>query len=127
VLACLGVATAVTLVPRAIDGYAALEWTRYHAGRMAGARRSAAEAGRVGRWASRAVDRLAPSPWAAEAAELARGVARDADPPRAARAALTPVVATLELVCRSRLRGFGLGPALEEARRQQRALAEGPR
>jgi hypothetical protein len=80
----------------------------------------------VGRWASRAIDRLAPSPWAVEAAELALGVARDADTPRAARAALTPVAATLELVRRSRVRGLGLGPALEEARRQQRALAEGP-
>jgi hypothetical protein len=120
----LVIAALAVVGPRTMDGLAALEWTRYHAGRVASARRPLDEATRLGRWASRAVERLAPLPWAAEAARLALDAA-PADR-RSARAALDPLAAALERVSRGWVRGLGLGGILEEARRRQQALAAEP-
>jgi hypothetical protein len=127
-LALLLLAATGLLGPRLMDGFAALEWARYHAGRVASARHPVDEAGRLGRWAARAVDRLAPLPGAREAAELALGVARGAqDDPRLRRAALTPLAATLDAVRRSWLRGLGLAEAYEEAQRlEQHAQGGAP-
>lgn len=66
----------LVVVPRVIDGRAALEWTRHLVGRgEAGPK--AAPARQAARWAVRALERSAPLPYGGQAARLALDAGRD--------------------------------------------------
>jgi hypothetical protein len=107
------------VVPRAMDGYSALQWTRFHAARVGSGSRTAADhARRAGESAARAVDLTAPFPWAAEAARLAldSGRAIQASNPAVAATLFAGVRAALDRATASPLRGFGMWKAADEAR-----------
>lgn len=75
-LVLTAVLAAAALGPRWVDARTALEWTRYQAAGPPQAR--PLERGRqTGRWAARAVERLAPLPPAPEAVRLALAVGRE--------------------------------------------------
>ena len=117
----------LAFAPRVVEGYLALQWTRHLVARNAAAPRIA-DARLVGRWASRAVDGLAPLPQAWEAARLALDFARrlrlkDA---AAARALVTPVREALERAEGSLVRGHGLGTLREEAWQVENSLLLDP-
>ena len=117
---------AALVVPRWIDGQAALEWTRYHAqvasvAQGRGARRAAEQTGHA---AARAIERAAPLPLARQAARLALDVGRGLEPtdPQAASAIYGEVEAALRRVSGSPIRGWGLDKLWAEAREQAEAL-----
>jgi hypothetical protein len=116
VRACALVGLAV-VVPRMVDGYSALLWTRFHAERL-GAPRPVEHARRAGRFAARTVELTAPFPWAAEAAQVALSAARaHEEANRTAAAALVAELRpALERVSASRVRGLGLAQVTAEAR-----------
>jgi hypothetical protein len=95
--------------PRAVEGYTALQWTRYHAAGPADAK-LAERARQTGRWAGRTVERLAPLPPALEATRLALDLARDlaSEHPDEARALCDELGPVLTRVRASRVRGFGI-------------------
>jgi hypothetical protein len=103
--------------PRLVTGGAALEWTRYHARRVGGPGSDPIHLREGGRWAAQVIDTLAPLPGAAEAAGLAVGLGRTADPRQreAALALCTEVRGALDRMV-GRWRGLGLGGVREEAR-----------
>ena len=102
-------------VPRLVDGYLALQWTRHFAARNDQEPR-ALDARPAGRWTARAVDGLAPLPQAWEAARLAMGFARrlQVKDAAAARALLAPVREAVERAEASWWRHFGAGELREE-------------
>jgi hypothetical protein len=111
------------VVPRAIDGYSALQWTRFHAARVgagvgAGSRAAGDHARRAGEAAARAVNLTAPFPWAGEAARLALDSGRAIQPsnPAVAAALFADVRGALDRATASPLRGLGLWKMAEEAR-----------
>jgi hypothetical protein len=116
------VAAGLAFGPRALDGHAAVAWTRHLSLRNQDTPR-ALDARAAGRWAARAIDALAPLPGAGEAARLALDYGRRLAPrdPAAARALATPVREALDRAVSSRLRGLGLGGLAEEARRLEAA------
>jgi hypothetical protein len=117
------------LGPRVVDGYAALQWTAYHAASGPGSARPEEHARAAGRWASRALDRAAPLPYASDAARLALGLGRSLEPSRraAALALYSEVRASLDRARASPWRGIGLARLLAEARElEERARAAQP-
>ena len=104
----------MALGPRAVDGHAALQWTRFHA-----AAAGTAHAQEAARWAVRAASNLAPLPQAEEAVALALEAAARAraTDPRAARVACEELGSGLEPLAAS-WRGKALQAPLEEARRR---------
>jgi hypothetical protein len=126
---CVALVVACILTPRLVEGYAALQATRFHARRMGGAR-VGEHARRAGRAASRVIDLVAPLPWSREAARLALDAAASLEPRNrpSAIAAYDDVQAALERVAASPLRGAGLGALADEARARRdeaRAAAAG--
>jgi hypothetical protein len=105
------------VVPRMVDGYSALLWTRFHSARL-GVPRPVEHARRAGKFAARTVELTAPFPWAAEAAQVALGAGRaHEETNRAAAAALVAELRpVLERVSASPVRGLGLAQAAAEAR-----------
>jgi hypothetical protein len=110
-------AVAAVGVPRLVDAWRALEWTRFHCARVAGPR-PGEQARRAGRAAARVVDLAAPLPWAREAARLALDAAGRLEGPNrpSALAAYEEVEAALDRARSSVVRGLGLGALAEEAR-----------
>lgn len=123
VVLCIGLAAA----PRIIQGYLALQWTRYLVARNETTPR-ALEARTTGRWAARAVDGLRPLPQAWEAARLALAFARRLRPKDAAatRALVTPVREALERAESSWLGAYGVGTLREEAWQVENTLLADP-
>jgi hypothetical protein len=105
------------VVPRMVDGYSALLWTRFHAARL-GTPRATEHARRAGRFAARTVELTAPFPWAAEAAQVALGAGRAHEETNrpAAAALVAELRPALERVSASRVRGLGLAEVTAEAR-----------
>ena len=99
-LVLIAILVAAGLGQRFFDGRTALEWTRYHASGRPQAR--PLERGRqTGRWAARAVDRMAPLPPSGEALRLALAAGRELLPAQPAAALalcaeLQPTLARLE-------------------------------
>jgi hypothetical protein len=121
------------LGPRLVDAYAELQWVRYHASRGAAAREPQTHLRAAARHAARALDLMAPLPWAGEAAGLALDLGRRLegrqDP--AVRTLYAEVCGALERARASRWRGVGLAGVTAEAERleqalRQRAETEGP-
>jgi hypothetical protein len=116
----------VVLVPRLVDGYASLQWTRYHAPRGAAGRRGLEHARQAVRSATRTLDLTAPLPWAREASELGLQASRrvESDGDRAAALELyAELRASLDQARSSPLRGLGLGGVAGEARSLEAAAA----
>lgn len=116
----LGVAAiAATCIagPRLMEGYGALEWTRFHA-RQASALHGADHARRAAHAAARAVDLTAPLPWAPEAARLALEAGQVLAPKNApsASAVYGEVRSALDRAALSPVRRFGLEGVAAEAR-----------
>jgi hypothetical protein len=103
--------------PRLMEGYGALEWTRFYA-REATAPHGADHARRAAHAAARVVDLAAPLPWAPEAARLALEAGQALGPKNAASAAAVygEVRGALDRAALSPVRRFGLGPVTAEAR-----------
>jgi hypothetical protein len=125
----VALAVACVLTPRLVEGYAALQATRFHAGRMGGPR-VGEHARKAGRAASRVIDLVAPLPWSREAARLALDAASSLEARNrpSALAAYEDVEAALQRVTASPLRGTGLGALADEARARRdeaRAAAAG--
>ena len=99
---------------------------RYHASRGASAERPPEHLRGAARHAARALDRLAPLPWAAQAAELALDLGRRLEErePAAALTLYTEVRAALERARASRWRGMGLEELAAEARRLEQQRRE---
>ena len=104
--------------PRMIDARTALLWTRYFAAQPGPVARPNEAARHAGRAASRAIDRAAPLPMAAEAAGNALTFGQTLMPlqPAAALTLFTEVRTALDRVRASRVRGLGLGALAAEAR-----------
>lgn len=130
ILARVGVDLALALLaagvfllgPPLFTGWNALEWTRHYA-TVETSTRPAERAQMAARWATRALDRLAPLPAASEAARLALEVGRgvEAERPAAALELYAGLRATLERLSASSWRGHGLAPLLAEARSREQA------
>jgi hypothetical protein len=119
---------AALLAPRLVDGYGALQWARFHAARATGTR-PGEHVRKAGRAAARVIDRVAPLPWAREAARLALDAAGSLEAPNrpSAVAAYGEVRTALDEASASRIRGLGLGAITEEARaRDDEARAAAP-
>jgi hypothetical protein len=103
---------------RLIDGMAAREWARYYAELGVRPGHSTEEARRAGVNAARAVERVAPLPFAAEATEavLALGRELQRSDPRATLAACGPTLQAVERAEATGWRGFGLHAAADELR-----------
>jgi hypothetical protein len=125
-LPLLAIFLAVACIPRLIDGYAALQWTRYHAPQGGPGRGSVAHAREAVRSAARTVRLTAPLPWAGSAAQLGLDAVRrlESSDPRTASALYGELAAALEDVRAFPLRGVGLRRAAEEARSRERAAAQ---
>jgi len=113
----VAIAAAAFTGPRLMEGYGALEWTRFHAQR-ATAPHGADHARRAAHAAARAVDLTAPLPWASEAARLALGAGESLGPKNAASASAVygEVRGALDRVSASSLRGHGLADVTNRAR-----------
>jgi hypothetical protein len=112
------------LGPRLMDGYAALQWVRYHAARGAAAEDAPAHLRGAARHASHALERIAPLPWASEAAGLALDLGRRLEGRRHDQAALALYTEVRGALGRSRAsawRGLGLAGLAAEAERLERA------
>lgn len=117
-LPLLIVILSVACIPRLIDGYASLQWTRYYAAQGAAGRRGVEQARQAVRHAARTLALTAPLPWAGEAAELALDASRrveSGDRP-AAVALYGELRAALDRVRAFPLRGLGLGRVASEVR-----------
>lgn len=114
-LAVLAVAAA--LGPRLMEGYGALQWTRFHAARV-DSPRATDHARRAGRAAARTVGLTAPLPWAAQAARTALDAGRSLESSNgpAASSLYAEVRSALDHVSASPVRGFGLSAITAEAR-----------
>jgi hypothetical protein len=115
----------VGCIPRLIDGYASLQWTRYHAPQGGPGRRGLEHARQAVRSAARTMERTAPLPWAGEAAQLGLDACRrveSGDRP-AARALYGDLRAALDRVSAFPLRGLGLGRVAAEVRSLESAAA----
>lgn len=112
------------LGPRLIDAYTELQWVRYHASHGAVAREPPAHLRGAARHAARAVELMAPLPWAGEAAGLALDLGRrlEGRQDAAALSLYVEVRGALERVRASRWRGLGLAGVAAEAERLERAL-----
>jgi hypothetical protein len=122
-------AGAAFLTPRIVEGYAAIQATRFHARRISGPR-AGEQARKTGHAASRVIDLVAPWPWSREAARLALDAASSLEPRNrpSAIAAYDEVGGALERALASPVRGAGLGLLAEEARARRdeaRAAASG--
>lgn len=117
VVATPALVAVVVLAPSLADGYAALQWTRHYAAGF-GSERPQERVPEAARWASRAIDALAPLPAAGEAAALALQTGRqfERERPAAAHALYVQVRAALERQQGSAWRGWGLAAVAEEAR-----------
>ena len=124
ILGLVLIAVAALVGPRLIEGYGALEWTRFHA-RQATSPHGADHARRAARAAARALDLAAPLPWAAEAARLALQAGQALGPKNATSAAAvySEVRGALDRAASSPVRRFGL----EDASAQAKALDDGAR
>jgi hypothetical protein len=111
------IAATCVVGPRLMEGYGALEWTRFHA-RQAGAPHGADHARRAAHAAARAVDLTAPLPWAPEAARLALEAGQVLGPKNApsASAVYGEVRGALDRASASPIRRFGLEGVSAEAR-----------
>jgi len=109
ILILAGALAAAWAAPRWIAGQGALEWVRYHAVVRPDVR-PVERARQLGRKAARAIGLLAPLPPAAEAAHMAQAVARELLDQRPSDVLLVaqPIRATLDEVCASRWRRYGL-------------------
>jgi hypothetical protein len=109
--------------PRLIEGFSARQWVRYHAARGASAARPAEHLRGAARAAVRALDRVAPLPWGAEAARQALELARRLEPvqPKTALEAYAELATALSRARASRWRGLGLGELAEQAATLERA------
>lgn len=105
-------------IPRLIDGYASLQWTRYHAPQGGSGRRGLEHARQAVRSAARTMERTAPLPWAAEAAQLGLDACRRVESgDRPAVLALYGELRTaVDRVSAFPLRGLGLGRVAAEVR-----------
>lgn len=109
-----------------MDGYTALQWVRYHAARGATAPDPPAHLRGAARHAAGALERIAPLPWAGEAAGLALDLGRrlEGEHDAAVLSLYTEVRGALGRSRASRWRGLGLaGLAAEAARLEQAARA----
>ncbi len=115
------VVAALGLGPRVVDGYAALQWTRYYVRHGQGDLKVWDYGHRTGRVAARAVERLAPLPQAGEAARLGLevGQALQAQNAAAALTVYTPLRVELEAARANRLRGLGLGAVAAEVKARE--------
>lgn len=117
--------------PRVLDALSAREWAWYHARLGVRGFRAAEEARLAGQQAARALDRAAPLPLAAEAAQAVVVLARElhATEPRAALAACGPVLETLTRLESTGWRAAGLRVVEAELRdlegRARKQLASG--
>ena len=111
------IAVAALVGPRLIEGYGALEWTRFHA-RQATSPHGADHARRAARAAARALDLTAPLPWAAEAAHLALQAGQALGPKNAtsASAVYSEVRGALDRAASSPVRRFGLDDVAAQAK-----------
>jgi hypothetical protein len=119
---------AAWLTPRLVDGYRALQWTRFHAARVGGPR-PGEHARKAAHAAARAIDLTAPLPWAREAARLVLDASNGLEEPNrpSAEAACDEVRGALDRASASRFRRVGLGALAEEARaRGDEARTPGP-
>jgi hypothetical protein len=119
----------VGLGPRLMDGWAALQWTRYYAALgAAGAQHPGDVGNRAGRAAARVIDATAPLPTAQEAARLALDLGRNLEPAHAGMAAVlyAHVRGALDRATASRVRGLGLAALADEARQRESALQNRP-
>ena len=114
------------LGPRAVRGYSALQWTRYHARQPPDAFGPSARG--AARWAVVVIRELAPLPWAAEASRLALdvGAKHEIANPSASLALYEQVRRALDVAVDSRWRGLGLESLREEATRRERDLRARP-
>ena len=114
---CVALAAAAFLTPRIVEGYAAIQATRFHARRVNGPR-AGEQARKAGHAASRVIDLVAPLPWSREAARLALDAASSLEPRNrpSALAAYDEVQGALDRALASSIRGAGLGPLAEETR-----------
>jgi len=115
----------VAVVPRLIDGYASLQWTRYHAPLGTSGRRGVEHARQAVRYAARTLELTAPLPWAGEAAQLGLDASRrvESGDRQAALALYGELRAALDQVSAFPLRGLGLGRIAAEARSLETAAA----
>lgn len=111
-------------VPRLIDGYSAVQWTRHAAAQEPDPLGQRSRS--LGRHAARTIEATAPLPWAREATRLALAFAeRQQVTNRPASVALYEQVAqALERATETPGRGLGLGTYAEEARRRAQAARE---
>jgi len=114
---CGVLAVGCVLTPRLIEGYDALQVTRFHARRIGGPR-VGEHARKAGRAAARVIDLVAPLPWSREAARLALDAASSLESRNrpSALAAYEDVDAALERATASPFRGAGLRALADEAR-----------
>ena len=106
---------AAWLTPRLVEAYGALQWTRFHASRVAGPR-PGDHARRAAHAAARVIDLAAPLPWAREAAGLALDASRQLEAPNkpSAVAAYEEVRGALDRAGASPIRRIGLGDLARE-------------
>jgi len=125
----LVIAGGLGLGPRLMDGWAALQWTRYYAALgAAGAQHPGDVGNRAGRAAARAIEATAPLPTAQEAARLALDLGRNLEPAHPGMAAVLygHLRGALDRATASRVRGLGLQALADEARQREAALQARP-
>lgn len=117
ILGLVLIAAMALVGPRLMEGYGALEWTRFHA-RQADAAHGADHARRAAHAAARVVDLTAPLPWAPEAAGLALEAGQVLGPKNApsASAVYGEVRGALDRASLSPVRRLGLEAVTGEAR-----------